>query len=73
MKSIFIFINICIFFIFFKSIYCQGAEPLTPKDILSVEKLPAYILSPDGKYVIIGVKLWNPDNGKSYSHLHIKI
>ena len=65
-------INILFIFCFLESIYSQGTEPLTPKDILSVEKLSGYILSPDGKYVIIGVKLWNPDTGKSYSHLQYK-
>ena len=40
--------------------------------MMSVEKFSAYILSPDGKYLILGVKKWNPDTGKSYSHLRYK-
>ena len=67
-RNIYIYIILTLF-IFISS---QELEPLTPKDILSVEKLSAYILSPDGKYIIIGVKLWNPENGKSYSHLQYK-
>ena len=39
---------------------------------MSVEKFSAYILSPDGKYLILGVKKWNPYTGKSYSYLHYK-
>jgi len=31
-------------------------------------KVTDYILSPDGKYLIYGVKKWNPDTGKSFTH-----
>ena len=51
---------------------CQNLEPLNVTDILSVEKLSGYILSPDGKYVVFGVKKWNPETGKSYTHLQYK-
>ena len=58
------------FFLF--SINTQTLEPLTPTELLSMNKLSGYNLSPDGKYLIIGVKKWNPDTGKSYSHLQYK-
>ena len=72
MKYKYTLINIFIYFCFLKNISTQELEPLTPKDILSVEKLSSYILNPDGKYLIFGVKLWNPDTGKSYIHLRYK-
>ena len=72
MKYLYTLINIFIYFCFLKNITTQELEPLTPKDILSVEKLSSYILNPDGKYLIFGVKLWNPDTGKSYTHLRYK-
>ena len=72
MKYKYTLINIFIYFCFLKNISTQELEPLTPKDILSVEKLSSYILNPDGKYLIFGVKLWNPDTGKSYTHLRYK-
>jgi dipeptidyl aminopeptidase/acylaminoacyl peptidase len=40
--------------------------------MMSVEKFSGYILSPDGNYLIMGVKRWNPDTGKSYSHFRFK-
>ena len=72
MKYIYMIINIFIIFYFLKNISSPGTEPLTPKDILTVEKLSGYILSPEGKYVIFGVKLWDSDTGKSYTHLQYK-
>ena len=72
MKVLYLSINILFFFSFLTFISSQELDPLTPKDILSVEKLSGYILSPEGKYVIIGIKLWNPETGKSYSHLKYK-
>ena len=59
---------ICIF----QNIISDELEPFTPTEMMSVEKFSAYILSPDGKYLILGVKKWNPDTGKSYSHLRYK-
>ena len=47
-------------------------EPFTPTEMMSVEKFSGYILSPDGNYLIMGVKRWNPDTGKSYSHFRFK-
>ena len=72
MKSIFIKINIFLVFCFITNISSQELGPLTPTDLLIVEKLSGYILSPDGKYVIFGVRKWNKENGKSYSHLQCK-
>ena len=57
---------------FLLSINAQTLEPLTPTELLSMNKLSGYNLSPDGKYLIIGVKKWNPETGKSYSHLQYK-
>ena len=63
---------IFIIIILFNNISLQDLEPFTPTEMMSVEKISAYILSPDGKYMILGVKKWNPDTGKSYSHLRYK-
>ena len=53
-------------------IYGIVSKKFSGTDILSVEKLSGYILSPDGKYVVFGVKKWNPETGKSYTHLQYK-
>ena len=47
-------------------------ETLTPTELLAMPKVTDYILSPDGQYLIYGVKKWNPDTGKSYSHFRFK-
>ena len=47
-------------------------ETLTPTELLAMPKVTDYILSPDGQYLIYGVKKWNPDTGKSYTHLQYK-
>ena len=54
------------------SILSDDLEPFTPTEMMSVEKFSGYILDPTGKYLIMAVKKWNPDTGKSYSHLRYK-
>jgi len=66
------FIKLLFLFCFLINVFSQNLEPITPTDLLSVDKLSGYILSPDGKYVIFGIKKWNKDTGKSYSHLQYK-
>ena len=66
------FIKLLFLFCFLINVFSQKIEPITPTDLLSVDKLSGYILSPDGKYVIFGIKKWNKDTGKSYSHLQYK-
>ena len=63
MKSIFQIIKI-LFFIFILNGIIDDDEPFTPTEMMSVEKFSSYILSPDGKYLIMGVRKWNPDTGK---------
>ena len=48
------------------------SEILTPTELLAMPKVTDYILSPDGKYLIYGVKKWNPETGKSYTHFQYK-
>ena len=66
------FIKLLFLFYFLINVFSQNLEPITPTDLLSVDKLSGYILSPDGKYVIFGIKKWNKDTGKSYTHLQYK-
>ena len=55
------------------SLYISNpSETLTPTELLSMPKVTDYILSQDGKYLIYGVKKWNPKTGKSYTHLQYK-
>ena len=49
-----------------------SSEILTPTELLAMPKVTDYILSPDGKYLIYGVKKWNPETGKSYTHFQYK-
>ena len=67
MKSIFQIIKI-LFFIFILNGVIAEDEPFTPTEMMSVEKFSAYILSPDGKYLIMGVK-----NGIPIQENHILI
>lgn len=66
------FIKLLFLFCFLINVFSQNLEPITPTDLLSVDKLSGYVLSPDGKYVIFGIKKWNKDTGKSYTHLQYK-
>ena len=50
----------------------QELETLTPTELLSMLKISDFILSPDGQYLIISIKKWNPETGKSYTHLQYK-
>lgn len=72
MKIRALIIKILFLICIFQNIISDELEPFTPTEMMSVEKFSAYILSPDGKYLILGVKKWNPDTGKSYSHLRYK-
>ena len=72
MKSLFKTIKIFVFILIINSILCDDLEPFTPTEMMSVEKFSGYILDPTGKYLIMAVKKWNPDTGKSYSHLRYK-
>ena len=65
--SIFLYL---LFFHFFFITY--ELESLTPTELLSMLKISDFTLSPDGKYLIISVKKWNPETGKSYTHLQYK-
>ena len=65
-------INLLLFICILVNIIADDLEPFTPTEMMSVEKFSGYILSPDGKYLIMGVKKWNPESGKSYSHLRYK-
>ena len=65
-----IFISLLVSFLII--VNTQPQDPLTPTELLSMNKLSGYNLSPDGKYVIIGVKKWNPDTRKTYSHFQYK-
>ena len=47
-------------------------EPLTPTELMSMFKLSGYTLCPGGNHIIYGVKKWNKDTGKSYTHLQYK-
>ena len=49
-----------------------SSEILTPTELLAMPKVTDYILSPNGKYLIYGVKKWNPETGKSYKHFQYK-
>ena len=72
MKSIYFYVYFLIFFSKIFLSYEQESTPLTAEDILKVEKFSSYILSPNGKYIIVAVKQWNRESGKSYSHLRYK-
>ena len=63
------FLFISIFFSYL-SIFNSNpsSEILTPTELLSMPKVTDYILSPDGTYLIYGVKKWNSETGKSYTH-----
>ena len=52
--------------------HAQSLETLTPTELLAMPKVTDYLLSPDGNYLIFGVKKWNPDTGKSYTHFQYK-
>ena len=71
MKVNSLLINIFFFICLINNILSDD-EPFTPTEMMSVEKFSGYILSPDGNYLILGVKKWNPDTGKSYSHFRFK-
>ena len=45
---------------------------LTPTELLAMPKVTDYLLSPDGNYVIYGVKKWNPETGKSSTNFQYK-
>ena len=49
-----------------------GTETLTPEELLAMPKVTDYLLSPDGKYLIYGVKKWNPSTGKSSTNFQYK-
>ena len=67
-----IFIILALEFLFFSIIKSQESETLTPTELLSMLKISDYTLSPSGEYLIICIKKWNPENGKSYTHLQYK-
>ena len=50
----------------------QSPESLTPTELLSMLKISDFTLSPNGQYLIICIKKWNPETGKSYTHLQYK-
>ena len=50
----------------------QELESLTPTELLSMLKISDFTLSPNGQYLIISIKKWNPESGKSYTHLQYK-
>ena len=50
----------------------QELETLTPTELLSMLKIADFTLSPNGQYLIISIKKWNPETGKSYTHLQYK-
>ena len=64
-----IFLYLLFFYLFFIT---YELESLTPTELLSMLKISDFTLSPDGKYLIISVKKWNPETGKSYTHLQYK-
>ena len=60
-------------FLSFPSLFSfQESDTLTPEELLSMPKVTDYILSPDGKYLIYGVKKWNPSTGKSSTNFQYK-
>ena len=50
----------------------QESDTLTPEELLSMPKVTDYIISPGGKYLIYGVKKWNPSTGKSSTNFQYK-
>ena len=72
MRTNSLIIKILLFICFLNIIISDELEPFTPTEMMSVEKLSGYILTPDGQYMILAVKKWNPESGKSYCHLIYK-
>ena len=70
------FLSTILFISYLSLFYSQNipnpSETLTPTELLAMPKVTDYILSPDGKYLIYGVKKWNPETGKSSTHLQYK-
>ena len=68
--KIFDFLKISLILILFYIINSQQTqESLTPTELLSMLKISDFTLSPNGQYLIISIKKWNPETGKSYTHL----
>ena len=71
--KIFDFLKISLILILFYIINSQQTqESLTPTELLSMLKISDFTLSPNGQYLIISIKKWNPETGKSYTHLQYK-
>ena len=66
------FLILSIILFLFSNIKSQDSESLTPTELLSMLKISDFTLSPDGQYLIISIKKWNPETGKSYTHLQYK-
>ena len=73
-----IFQSFLISLIFLSYISISFSEPtddlgiLTPEELLAMPKVTDYLLSPDGKYLIYGVKIWYPSTGKYSTNLQYK-
>ena len=52
--------------------YSDDSRTLTPVELLAMPKVTDYLLSPDGKYLIYGVKKWNPETGKASTNFQYK-
>ena len=72
MKSNILILSLFSLFSFLISTINSAYDPLTPTELMSTLKLSGYTISPNGDYVIYGVKKWNKDTGKSYTHLQYK-
>ena len=72
MKSNILILSLFSLFSFLISTVNSAYDPLTPTELMSTLKLSGYTISPNGDYVIYGVKKWNKDTGKSYTHLQYK-
>ena len=72
MKIFNLILTILISFLYVSITKSQQSETLTPTELLSMLKISDFTLCPTGKYLIISVKKWNPETGKSYTHLQYK-